>query len=78
MRVNIKMERFMVEVCCIIMFNSTRTRKVNTCMMDNLSRDKNMAMVRNVTSQGDVMKGNSNTTKSMDMANWPFLMDLIM
>jgi len=78
MKVNTKMECFMVEVCFIIMFNSILTRKVNTYMMDNLNKDKNMALVKNVTLQVDVMKGISSTIKNMDMVNWSFLMDPIM
>lgn len=60
------------------MFNSILTRKVNTYMMDNLNKDKNMALVKNVTLQVDVMKGISSTIKNMDMVNWSFLMDPIM
>lgn len=69
MKVNIKMDNSMVEVFYIIMFNFTLIRKGNTYMMDNLSKDKNMVLVKNVTSQEDVMKVNSSIIKNMEMAN---------
>lgn len=78
MKVNIKMDNSMVEVFYIIMFNFTLIRKGNTYMMDNLSKDKNMVLVKNVTSQEDVMKVNSSIIKNMEMANQCFVMDPIM
>lgn len=60
MKVNTKMECLMVEDCYIIMYNCTLTKKGNTSMMGNLSKDKNMAMAKKVTSQEDVMKDISN------------------